>query len=400
MTPFTPSPDIAKLHVDDVLLFNEVRAAMFRIASDYRLPLRTVTPLPMPKSGMADRLGDCNASGAIRLVMRCTVDGKWVDAPMSPKEVWDTAAHELAHLKHLNHGPAFQEFNQELIRALDNLRGSVRPDAKEKLIDKLQKMQRQRDSEAAIGNSEAAEAFASKINEMLLKHELTESDIESRIIASEEPIIELPWAQAAYGVKKTGARSAWQERLARIVARANLCKFLIRTKSNDIWFVGTKPHAMVAEYTFGVLVAAADKMSFKAGWNFRVELRKKHGIGNQRSLAAHKHEAFGYRASWLDAFTARIAERFEEARKVAVQDAETVTPGSGSTALIRLDGQLARAQRYVDDKFAGRRSKASAISGRFGSNAAGHAAGRSAADRMVIGRKGVEGSSPNPKLLR
>jgi len=65
------------IHPDDILTFNEVVAAMKRVADKYSLPLKSVTGMPMPRRGMADRLGYCGWDGNIRLVLRCTVDGQW-----------------------------------------------------------------------------------------------------------------------------------------------------------------------------------------------------------------------------------------------------------------------------------------------------------------------------------
>ena len=102
------------IHPDDILLFTEVVAAMRRVARKYGLPLRNISGYPMPKLGFADRMGDCNYSGDIRLVLRCTENGQWCQDPISPDEVWDTAAHELTHLRHMNHGLEFQDFYEEL----------------------------------------------------------------------------------------------------------------------------------------------------------------------------------------------------------------------------------------------------------------------------------------------
>ena len=106
------------LHPDDVLFFNEVRNAMFKVARDYALPLKSVSPTSMPAKGMNDFLGRCFHSGEIEIVMRATVDGEWCEAPRTPDLVWKTAAHELSHLRHMNHGHAFQEFQLELEEAL------------------------------------------------------------------------------------------------------------------------------------------------------------------------------------------------------------------------------------------------------------------------------------------
>lgn len=132
------------IHPDDLLFFNEVAAAMKLVAGQYGLPLRSVTAYPMPTRGMADRLGDCCATGDIRLVMRATVDGAWVEEPRTPEDIWRTAAHELAHLRHLNHGVAFQEFEEEMRTAI----GNRREDHQDKVLRRLVKLQAARDGEA------------------------------------------------------------------------------------------------------------------------------------------------------------------------------------------------------------------------------------------------------------
>ena len=135
-----------EIHPDDILTFKEVTDAMRTVARNYGLPLRSITGLRMPRKGMADRLGDCAFSGDIRLVLRCTEDGKWCDEPISPDVVWDTAAHELAHLRHMNHGAAFQDFCEELQVAMNNLK----VDHKQKVLDKLVKLQKARQGEAEL----------------------------------------------------------------------------------------------------------------------------------------------------------------------------------------------------------------------------------------------------------
>lgn len=258
------------IHPDDFLFFQDVLKAMRTVARRYELPLKTVTGYPMPTKGMAACMGDCARSGGIRIVFRCTVDGAWCDEPMSPAEVWETAAHELAHLKHANHGVEFQELRLELAQALKN----TQEDHRDRVLNKLVKMQAVREGEAALGNEAAAEAFAEAINRMLIEHELKPSDLDYARSQDHDPVIEVPVNLGHYKIKSTGHRTAWQEALARIVARAHLCTFLVRNGSNQITFVGTRSHAMVAEYAYGCLVPAADTMSFHAAHAYRTGLRE------------------------------------------------------------------------------------------------------------------------------
>jgi hypothetical protein len=66
-------------------------------------------------------------------------------------------------------------------------------------------------------------------------------------------------------------------------------------------------------------------------------------------------------------------------------------PGSESTALIRLNGALQKVNDYIDHRFGKKRTYANPLNGGAAFHAQGNAAGRAAADRMPIGRKGVTG---------
>lgn len=377
------------LHPDDVLFFNEVADVIRKVAKHYNLPLTRVEPASMPASGMIGFLGRCHSDGLIELVMRATVDGQFVDEPRTPEDVWRTAAHELSHLRHMNHGLGFQTFELEMREAVANFR----VDHRQKVIDKLVKIQALRESEAALGNTAAAEAFAAAMNKMLIEHELSPSDIDYARATDKDPIVELPVDLSKYRIELKRTRVAWQESLARTVANAHLCTFLLRPGSNRIWFVGTKSHATVAEYVFGTLVPAATVMCNAAYHQYGLDCAAAAGEPGKWRAGAP-----GFRESWTHAFIKRITERFDEARKAAVAEVAPDVPGAQSTALIRLDGALVRVRQYIDDKFKSRRGAAplQRINDR---NAEGRARGRAAADAMPIGRRGVTGGRSVKGLL-
>lgn len=378
------------LHIDDLLFFQQVERSMRRVAKDYELRLREVRPIANAKD--TPIYGDCSPhEGVCRIAFRVReADGTWAEFPLPPKEVWDTAAHELAHLRYSGHGESFKTFHAELLVAIQNTQETHR----EKLISKLVKMQKRRASEAEIGNAEAADAFARMINKLLIEHEINASELDyAREGEKPEAVIELRVDLAKFGMEKKKARQAWMETLASVIASAHLCKILVRPGSNVIWFVGTESHAAVAEYAFGVLAPAAMKMSEQARRDFRNECRRKpeyKAIGKKDGFP----EAYGYRESWLDAFVRRIAERMEETRQQAVAEA----PDS-STALVRLNGALVRVNQYIDAKFGGKKRSASYLGGsRKTSNSAGRAAGKAAADRMNLGQRALKTSAPRAAL--
>lgn len=375
------------IHPDDILTFTEVVAAMRKVAAKYNLPLKTVTGYPMPKSGMADRLGDCAYSGDIRLVLRCTENGEWSQEPIHPDIVWDTAAHELAHLRHMNHGLEFQDFCEELQVAMNNLK----EDHKVKILKKLQKLQASRQGEADLGNEAAAEAFAGMINRMLLEYELNPSDIDYARATDNDPVIEVPVNKSAYRIEHSKIRLAWQEALAINIAKAHLCTILVRQRSNDIVFVGTRSHATVAEYVYGCMVPSIARMSKVA----EVDYWKQTGCGRGKD-----NKALGYRAAWIDSFIRRIWERFEENRRLSVAAAAARQEISTETGLIRLDGALLKVQEYINNKFNHSRAAAriGALNHRSRNHEDGRAAGRAAADKITLGQRGLNNGAP-PKLL-
>lgn len=241
---------------------------------------------------------------------------------------------------------------------------------KERILDKLAKMQACRDGEAKLGNIEASEAFAAAINRMLLEHELTEDQIPGT--EKDDPVVQVLVDLRKWGIDRARTRIDWQERLAGIVAHYNLCQHLIAKGSNLIWFVGTASHVAVAEYIYGMLVPAAEKMA--------VSERRKHWVATGK-LRGAQNPTLGYREAWLASFVRRIDERLYAMRKEVVQ-----TTGDSSTALIRLDQTLVRVKDYLATL---KTKKVSALGGSVAHNAAGAAHGRAAADRMPIDRKGL-----------
>jgi len=146
---------------------------------------------------------------------------------------------------------------------------------------------------------------------------------------------------------------------------------------------------MVAEYAYGVLVPAAYQLSMTDWRKFYAKCKAEHG---------NAKEAHGFHAAWLMAFVERIADRFKESRVAAVAAAPADAPGSTSTALLRLDGCLIKAQEYIEGKFKKRSRYSSALNGGMADHAAGRAAGRAAADKMVLS-KALKSTTTSTKLI-
>ena len=249
---------------------------------------------------------------------------------------------------------------------------------RQKAIDRAAKLQAQMESEHQLGNMEAAEAFAAAMQRLMLEHELNDHEIEQARVAgarvAEEPIVEHMVNLQAAGIELRHARSANLERLAAIVGRAHLCRILVRPKSNLIWFVGTRRHAEVAEYMLATLHRALQKIAKDA---------------YERVYHAHDGDTSvtkGYIGAFKKGFLTQLAIRYDEERTRVVQehDAAQAAAGEACTALMRLDGALQRVDRYIDEKFVGKRRTAGAVGGSRRSNALGLEHGRAAANRIAL----------------
>jgi len=64
---------------------------------------------------------------------------------------------------------------------------------------------------------------------------------------------------------------------------------------------------------------------------------------------------------------------------------------------MRLSGALAKTQKYIEDKFSGKGGVAP-VGGKSSWHAVGRAEGRAAADRVALGRRGVNGVMSSKKL--
>lgn len=369
------------LHPDDVLLYNEVVTAAKRVAKEYNLPLKGIEPIADPKPENAS--GYCWRDGMIRVGLRIKVDGVWAEEPLPALDVWDTMAHELAHLKHFNHGTAFQEFEEEMLEAMTNRR-------KQKVIDKVIKLRAAAESENKLGNIDAAESFAAAINRLMLEHEINQSDLEFGKAQSDEPVVEVHYCPSQHGAKAKKQRIAWQEKLASIVANAHLCRLLVREGSNVVTFVGQSSHATIAEYAYALLLPIAEKVATQEYDKYWLQVKKRDG---------HTHAASGFRGAWLDAFCTRIRERLEETKQAFLQH-EVHSDEARSNALVRLNQSLVKVKAYMDNRFRGGSKYASALNGGRKNHADGRAWGRAAADRMTLGRRGVVGAASPKGFLK
>jgi len=165
-----------------------------------------------------------------------------------------------------------------------------------------------------IGSENEAQAFAAMLNKLLTKHNLEMSDIEWKKEQNQEPT-RRDWFS---GKRKT---YGWEVMLARIIAEANYCKIL--AGRGYIVFVGQKSGVDTSAETMKYMHAVADKIATK---EYQIRYAKCYAEGNER-------EMYGYRASFLISFVARLKERLADQKFQIIQENNV----SGCTTLMRLD---------------------------------------------------------------
>ena len=92
-----------------------------RICGRFRLRYRV---LEAERANVKNRYGICYSDGTIKIRLRHATTGR----PLKYSSLVSTLCHELAHLRHFNHGPRFQAFYAEIL-AWARREGIYRPGA-------------------------------------------------------------------------------------------------------------------------------------------------------------------------------------------------------------------------------------------------------------------------------
>jgi predicted metal-dependent hydrolase len=104
---------------DPLELKKRIVSIAIDIALEFKLPLRSLEFIKVEHE-----YGKCSAQGDLKIKI------EWPDGELVPEmEVWRTLGHELAHLKHFNHGDDFWEFNRTLVnRISEMIQKKIRPE--------------------------------------------------------------------------------------------------------------------------------------------------------------------------------------------------------------------------------------------------------------------------------
>jgi hypothetical protein len=220
--------------------------------------------------------------------------------------------------------------------------------ADEKLIDKLGKLRRHAESAKQIGNEAEAQAFADMFQRLVLANKIDVSEIDFETQERDEPVGAHYIDYAKHGVALKTRRAEWIQRLASVIAEAHFCRILVHPGSSRITLVGRKSDCEVAEYVLVTLQRAAERMAKRAYYKYWFELFEVCAVcGGQKTghVAGHAfrsstQQAAGFKASWLDGFITRLAQRYREQRSAVA---------GSSTALVRVNRAEKAVTKWIEE---------------------------------------------------
>jgi len=245
----------------------------------------------------------------------------------------------------------------------------------DKIIDKIRKLNTQAESARAIGSEAEAQAFASKVQEMLFQHNLSLTEVYTKSATKdEEEAVRQVFRPSEHGLKDKRTRVKWTEDLAYTVGLANFCEVLFHTGSNFISFIGFQHNVEVAAYVYEVLLRSADRLADAA---YGERWRECERMGSVELCR-------GFRASFMAGFVSRLFVRIRERQK---QQA-----ASSSLAIVVVD----RSQQAIDKwkQNSGVKIKTAESLKNKITNAAGYKRGIQAADSVNLDPKGLKDGPP------
>jgi hypothetical protein len=117
--PAVPRSERERRRTEDFETMLRLRNWGSDLAREFRLSWSALEP---EEEGVTEHYGVCYEDGLIRIRLRHATTGRL----LKESSLVDTLCHELAHLRHLNHGPRFQRLYQRILGRAREL-GYYRP---------------------------------------------------------------------------------------------------------------------------------------------------------------------------------------------------------------------------------------------------------------------------------
>ena len=180
--------------------------------------------------------------------------------------------------------------------------------------DRLKKLIAHETSARKIGSLSEAEAFASKIQDMLLTHKLSLSDIELDAEEHNEPISEEYVHPVDTDHLYRDKSQIKMSPLASVIARAFFCRIILYGRS--IAFVGRESNRRAAVDLYKLLVSIAVR-------SYSDELKAyKRSISFQYDPGSPRQREIAFKNGYFIGFTRTIQLRFNQQQKVSLSSGE------------------------------------------------------------------------------
>lgn len=244
------------------------------------------------------------------------------------------------------------------------------------IIQKIKKLLDKAESAATFSTQEEATLFMEKAQEMLVKYELSLSEVEFAMAQEDDPMREhvvYPYDKNGK-IKYTRARTGWQIDLAHALARANFCCLLQHTGANCVTFIGRVSHTEVASFIWQTLTGEVERMcemEYNRAWT-------RLGADAARGFPA------GYRVAFVNTVRKRLHE-VVAARKAQMQQA------ANGVALMRLDTLSTAAEKWQKDNI--KTHSVTTPQGRYSGNQHGRIMGRDHGERVSLNANGLRGGN-------
>lgn len=172
-----------------------------------------------------------------------------------------------------------------------------------KILDKIKKLMRHKESAEAIGSTAEAEVFAVKIQKLLNEYNLSLSDIsleerQDNITKTKED------------AKSPGFKGRSSYRVMKVVAKFNWCKVYCSSKSTDNYMilVGSPENIEVCKYIHSVVFNVAVKEGRKSYSKYKKEFEEN---VIKRALFNKPISRGAYLRTFIEGFSSGLYDKFE-----------------------------------------------------------------------------------------
>lgn len=250
----------------------------------------------------------------------------------------------------------------------------------ENLLKKIKRLLALQESAQKMGSIEEAANAASKVRDLLMKHNL---DLYSVQKWEERPKEEqIDKAEFDTSTLSTKVEGDWVRQLAEVISRFNMCRVIGTGHSRGIIFIiGTPTNTQITWYTVEQLVVRIRGMAKEAFKVYR---------------GAEKRNTFirGYLRGAIEGIGKKLGEERAREQFQAQQDRESGLQNTNALMVVGMGVQMmSKVESYMKSNFRLKTKATSSLS-----STGGRAMGKEAGYRMGI-HKGVAGSASTVKRL-